>query len=275
MTLSVRLLAALMMSVMLIGLAAVYLLAKSRDKLMIYADEKQMTETKPAMTLLPDTADTADTADRAGSEPGNTPSGNASGNTAEITPTPVAEPVVQISVEEPSGWYNKAMKLKIKAEDIAESGAFVIKSAKAKIGQNGSFVDITDSMAVEMSENGTVYIEITDTAGNTYSKSQRISCFDFTKPTLISAVNSGSLTVQATDNDSGIKAIYVNGFEFNNLTNGALTIRMEQYDTGYQYFAVQAMDNAGNLSETYRVNNPYYLKKMKMEEKFMIKKEIN
>ena len=102
-------------------------------------------------------------------------------------------------------------------------------------------------------------MEATDTAGNTYSRNKRIECFDRTRPTLNSAVNNGVLTVQATDDKSGIRAVYVNGFEFTEeVTNGTLVIRMQQFDTGYQYFTVQAIDNAGNMSESYRVKNPYY-----------------
>lgn len=81
---------------------------------------------------------------------------------------------------------------------------------------------------------------------------------DTTIPTLTAVVNNGMLTVDATDDSTGISAIYVNGFEFTDLQDGSLTIRMQQYDTGYQYFTMQAKDGAGNLSEVYRVNNPYY-----------------
>ena len=81
---------------------------------------------------------------------------------------------------------------------------------------------------------------------------------DTTIPTLTAVVNNGMLTVDATDDSTGISAIYVNGFEFTDLTDGSLAIRMQQYDTGYQYFTMQAKDGAGNLSEVYRVNNPYY-----------------
>ena len=81
---------------------------------------------------------------------------------------------------------------------------------------------------------------------------------DTTIPTLTAVVNNGMLTVDAADDATGISAIYVNGFEFTDLTDGSLTIRMQQYDTGYQYFTMQAKDGAGNLSEVYRVNNPYY-----------------
>ena len=70
--------------------------------------------------------------------------------------------------------------------------------------------------------------------------------------------NYGLLSVQAHDTDSGIKAVYVNGYEFKELTNGVLNIRLQQFDAGYQYFTISAMDNAGNMSEVYKTANPYY-----------------
>ena len=66
------------------------------------------------------------------------------------------------------------------------------------------------------------------------------------------------MSIQAHDTDSGIKAIYVNGYEFTEHTNGALNIRLQQFDAGYQYFTISAMDNAGNTSEIYKTANPYY-----------------
>ena len=66
------------------------------------------------------------------------------------------------------------------------------------------------------------------------------------------------MSIQAHDTDSGIKAIYVNGYEFTDHTNGALNIRLQQFDAGYQYFTISAMDNAGNTSEIYKTANPYY-----------------
>ena len=97
-----------------------------------------------------------------------------------------------------------------------------------------------------------------DQRGKTYEKNRYIKCFDFTKPTLNAAVSDGLLSVQAHDTDSGIKAVYVNGYEFTELTNGVLNIRLQQFDAGYQYFTISAMDNAGNMSEVYKTANPYY-----------------
>jgi len=167
-------------------------------------------------------------------------------------------PNVKIKISTPSGWHNDTTKVRISIEDVAHSGNFTIKTVQAKVAQNGSWTDITEDMYVEISENTTVYVLVTDQRDKTYEKNRYIKCFDFTKPTLNAAVSDGLLSVQAHDTDSGIKAVYVNGYEFTELTNGVLNIRLQQFDAGYQYFTISAMDNAGNMSEVYKTANPYY-----------------
>ena len=167
-------------------------------------------------------------------------------------------PNVKITISTPSGWHNNTTKVHISVEDVAHSGNFTIKTVQAKVAQNGSWTDVTEDMYVEISENTTVYVLVTDQKGKTYEKNRYMKCFDFTKPTLNAAVSDGLLSIQAHDTDSGIKAVYVNGYEFTELTNGVLNIRLQQFDAGYQYFTISAMDNAGNMSEIYKTANPYY-----------------
>lgn len=167
-------------------------------------------------------------------------------------------PSVKITINTSSGWHNDTAKVIVKVEDTIVSGNFTIQTVKAKVGQNGSWTDITEDMYIEISENSTIYVQVTDQKGKTYEKNRYIKCFDFTKPTLNAAVSDGLLSIQAHDTDSGIKAIYVNGYEFTDHTNGALNIRLQQFDAGYQYFTISAMDNAGNISEIYKTANPYY-----------------
>ena len=167
-------------------------------------------------------------------------------------------PSVKITITTPEGWYKDTAKVSVSVEDVALSGNFTIQSIQAKIGQNGSWTDITEDMYVEISENSTIYVLVTDQKGKTYERNRFIQCFDFDKPTLNAAVSDGLLSIQAQDTDSGIKAVYVNGYEFQKITNGVLNIRLQQFDAGYQYFTIQAMDNAGNMSEVYKTANPYY-----------------
>lgn len=167
-------------------------------------------------------------------------------------------PSVKITIATPTGWHNDTTKVHISVEDTRKSGNFTIQKVQAKVAQNGSWTDITEDMYVEISENSTIYVQVTDQKGKTYEKNRYIKCFDFKKPTLNAAVSDGLLSIQAHDTDSGIKAIYVNGYEFTEHTNGALNIRLQQFDAGYQYFTISAMDNAGNISEIYKTANPYY-----------------
>ena len=122
------------------------------------------------------------------------------------------EPSVKITIKAPDDWYSSgtSAKVKFKVEDILDTGNFAIKSVKAKIGQNGSYNDVTEDMFLEISENCTVYVLVTDANDKSYEKSRSIKCFDTSKPTLNAAVSDGLLTIQASDNDSGIKVIYVN-----------------------------------------------------------------
>lgn len=167
-------------------------------------------------------------------------------------------PSVKITITTPEGWYKDSVKVSVSVEDVALSGNFTVKSIQAKIGQNGNWTDITEEGYIEISENSSIYVLVTDQKGKTYERNRFVKCFDFDKPTLNSAVSDGLLSIQAHDTDSGIKAVYVNGYEFKKITNGVLNIRLQQFDAGYQYFTIQAMDNAGNMSEVYKTANPYY-----------------
>ena len=168
------------------------------------------------------------------------------------------KPNVSISINKPDGWFNDTVTVTFKVADVAHTGNFEIAKIQAKVGQNGSWTDVTEDKKLEISENCTVYVQVTDQKGNTYERNRAVKCFDTTKPTLNAAVSDGLLSVQVHDTDSGAKAVYVNGYEFTELTNGTLNIRLQQFDAGYEYFTISAMDNAGNLSEVYKTKNPYY-----------------
>lgn len=168
------------------------------------------------------------------------------------------KPNVTISINKPDGWHNDTATVSFSVTDTAHTGNFETAKIQAKIGQNGSWMDVTEDRKLEISENCTVYVQVTDQKGITYERSRTVKCFDTTKPTLNAAVSDGLLTVQVHDKDSGAKAVYVNGYEFTELTNGTLNVRLQQFDAGYEYFTISAMDNAGNMSEVYKTKNPYY-----------------
>ncbi|MBQ7724580.1 MAG: hypothetical protein IJT63_03120, partial [Lachnospiraceae bacterium] len=253
-TLIARLMAVLMVTVMLLITEFAYICITKPGSTRVLAEENEDNDPIiiPANDGDSESDNKADPSEGSGT---GEKDGSVSGDKKEEEPV---DPVVKISITEPSGWHRKASEVKFSAEDTVGTGDFVIKEAKVKIGQTGSWTDVTDSMAMELNENCVVYVEIKDTKDRIYSKNKKITCFDSTKPTLNAAVNNGSLTIDTNDEESGVKAVYVNGFEFTDLMEGTLVIRMQQFDTGYENFAVQAMDYAGNMSDTYRVRNPYY-----------------
>ncbi len=286
--LSVRAAASLLLSALLFCMPIGALMANSGNTVDAYAEESSTggeTEESTGTEGSGEAEESTETepGDSGGESEGETEGGTVSGNEIpkpectckekciqysydkdcevckeDYTQCEYVNPNVKITISTPSGWHNDTTKVHISIEDVAHSGNFTIKTVQAKVAQNGSWTDITEDMYVEISENTTVYVLVTDQRGKTYEKNRYIKCFDFTKPTLNAAVSDGLLSVQAHDTDSGIKAVYVNGYEFTELTNGVLNIRLQQFDAGYQYFTISAMDHAGNMSEVYKTANPYY-----------------
>ena len=168
-------------------------------------------------------------------------------------------PKVRISILQPDKWYRYGnAEVRVSVEDAAHSPDFTVEKVEARIGQSGSYADITDSMKVRITEDCSVYVLVTDTNGKVYEENRSIQCFDKDKPSLNAGISGGMLTVQAMDRTSGVKAVYVNGQEFTDLTGGTVQIRLQQADSVYENFTVQAMDMAGNVSDIYTIKNPYY-----------------
>lgn len=187
----------------------------------------------------------------------------------EVTPTtadyvinlPVT-PNVYLTVFTEYEWYNSQYAIAhVIISDVANTGEFEVQSVRARIGSKGNWFDITQDKQMVLSENGSVYISITDINGNIYEKSVNITCFDYEKPYLNAAISDGTLKVQPYDGLSGIHAVYINGYEFlaENFVRGNLSVRLQQFDASFPYFAVQALDNAGNTSDVYTFINPYYI----------------
>ena len=159
------------------------------------------------------------------------------------------------------GWFNDATNIVVEYEYL--SSVLVepkIEKIEAKAGSNGTWVEITDEMKFEISENCTVYVKITDQFGNEYEKSKLIKIFDTVAPTLNAAVNEGLLTVMTYDTESGVDCVYINGYKYEPDENGIVSIRLEKFDATYQNFYVYALDKAGNPSTVYTISNPYWIR---------------
>lgn len=176
-------------------------------------------------------------------------------------PAPAPAGSYAISIVAPSGWYTKTAKVEIRVTDENGTGW---KKVEVKIERNGSPEDLTDAFAgggrvyVTISENCTVYVTVTDKDGKTTTKSRYIECFDRAAPTVKTGIDGRLLRVEASDELSGVEAVYIDGERHDDLTNGTLDVPLRELGDDYDQFSVQAVDGAGNKSKTVQVKNPNY-----------------
>lgn len=163
-----------------------------------------------------------------------------------------------IGIEKPSGWKQgeTTITVTINAGKLGEG--VTITKLEAKVGENGSWTDITDSHSISIDKNETVYVRATDSEGNVYEQNRSIKCYDSEKPTLAASLTDGVLTIQGKDTISGIASIMVNGTEYRDLTDGTLKIQLTQKDFTTKKIEITATDTAGNTSDKYSLQNPYY-----------------
>lgn len=178
------------------------------------------------------------------------------------TPPPVApSPTFTINILRPSGWYTDKASVTIR---VIDENKTAWEKVEVKIEKNGSWVDLTDSLVeadsatVEISENCTIYVTVTDKNDKAHTKSAYIECFDREAPTVRAGVDGEMLRVEASDNLAGVESVYVNGYRFTGLVNGTLNVRLKDYADEYEQMSVVAVDYAGNQSKTVQVKNPYY-----------------
>lgn len=82
---------------------------------------------------------------------------------------------------------------------------------------------------------------------------------DSTPPGVNAWVDDDILRAEASDRDSGVEAVYVNGHRFGYLVDGAVEVSpLEDYAGEDEYITVHAIDFAGNKSREVKIKNPYY-----------------
>ncbi len=82
---------------------------------------------------------------------------------------------------------------------------------------------------------------------------------DTTPPRVSAKAADGMLHIEATDDDSGVEAIYISGKRVNYRVDGALDLDFEDFaPDGQETVEVYGIDFAGNQSETVEVKNPRY-----------------
>lgn len=163
-----------------------------------------------------------------------------------------------IDIEKPSGWKQGETTITVTTNAGKLGEGVAITKLEAKVGENGSWTDITDSHTISIDKNETVYVRATDSEGNVYEQNRSIKCYDSEKPTLAASLTDGVLTIQGKDTISGIASVTVNGTEYRDLTDGTLKIQLTQKDFTTKKIEITATDTAGNISDKYSLQNPYY-----------------
>ena len=170
--------------------------------------------------------------------------------------TTSAEYEYDISIIPPSGWYADSADITIIIRDMNETGW---RSAELICPGTGGTVKISGANAkVTVSENGSYTVRVTDPTGKIHEALQAIECFDTTAPTVTAGIRDKVLHCEASDGQSGVYGITVDGNLYTTLHDGALDLRLEDYSGAGKTLSVTAIDNVGNRSALTTIDNPYY-----------------
>ena len=172
-----------------------------------------------------------------------------------------------ITIEKPDGWKQGDANVTVSVDTSQMGEGFQIAKIEAKVGKDGSWQDITESKSVTIKGNETVYVRVTDQNGTVYEQNRSIRCYDTEKPTLSASLTDGILTIQGNDSVSGISAITVNGTTYTELQDGKLKIQLTQKDFTTKQIEITVTDGAGNISDKYTLQNPYYEWAVKQSQK--------
>ena len=172
-----------------------------------------------------------------------------------------------ITIEKPDGWKQGETTITVTVDASHMPEGFSIAKIEAKAGKDGSWQDVTGSGSITITGNQTVYVRVTDGEGKVYEQNRSIKCYDTEKPTLSASLTDGVLTIQGNDTVSGITAVTVNGTAYTDLKDGMLRVQLTQKDFTTKQIEITVTDGAGNTSEKYVLQNPYYEWAKKQAEK--------
>lgn len=171
---------------------------------------------------------------------------------------------LSLVLEAPTDWSRDSAEVAI---SITDSGGSGFALAEAKVGRDGSWRDITDTLrqsgsqytgTVEVSDNGPVAVKVTGHDGTVQEQSCDVTCMDRTAPTVRAVLDGGKLCIEAQDNRSGIASILVDGKEYAASDEKTMSVTVDKLDAGKEQVTVQAVDKAGNRSAVTTVDNPNY-----------------
>lgn len=79
------------------------------------------------------------------------------------------------------------------------------------------------------------------------------------KPPSVNAWLTGdTMHIEATDDDSGVEAVYIDSHRFNYLVDGVIEVNIKDNNDGHAKISVYAVDFAGNKSAVVEIVNPHY-----------------
>lgn len=218
------------------------------------SEDEEKTEspaTEPPVTEVPTTeAPTTEPTREPASEPTIVPT---------MEPTAPPEAAYKIDMVPPEGWYLNRAVMELNITDLNSTGWENVKILLNSIilidGELPS-----GHMWIELKDNCTVKVIVTDPYGQEHSEKVEIRCFDHAAPMLKASIKGEYLWVEASDAESGIAAVQVNGtrYEAAKLTDGKLKIHLKQYADAYEQLLVQAVDRVGNTSKALALANPFF-----------------
>ena len=185
--------------------------------------------------------------------------------TSEPTAAPTAEPTerpeatYEIVMAPPEGWYRNRAVMELTITDLGGTGwknvEITLNSATLMDGEFAS-----GHMWMELLDNCDVTVIVTDPYGQEHSKKVEIRCLDHTAPELKASIQGGILHAEASDAQSGVAAIQINGtvYDHTALTDGRLELSLQQYADAYEQLLVQAVDRVGNSSKAIALANPFF-----------------
>ena len=162
---------------------------------------------------------------------------------------------IDIQITPPTGWTNRDANIAITITDTTGNGF-----ARAMVKGEGDWRDITAELeqqgreytaVMTASDNCLVVVDVTGWDGELYEESRYAGCFDRAAPVLHTIFTSTALHVKATDNLSGVAAVYVDGRKYP--TDGEVDVPLKDLGAAV---SVQAEDNVGNRSEAVTVTKP-------------------
>ena len=162
-----------------------------------------------------------------------------------------------VTITPPDGWYLNTASIQVEITGDAW--------AKVELQRPGvsAWEDVTGqvqsgSAKLDISANGTYLVRVTDPSGETHEAEQNVECIDNAPPTVWAGIRDKLLHTEASDTQSGIAGIMVDGCLYTTLTNGGLDLRIQDYINAGPTISIIALDNVGNLSDETLLDNPYY-----------------